>query len=284
MGGNYWQDNGDGTFTRLNQSVFIGYSYLDLYLMGFLAEQDVPDFFLIENFGGVANPIVSGNRLNLTVGNVIAHNGPRLPSFENSQKDFNMGFVGIVQNQQLPSLMLLERMAGVRQEWLEFWPIATGGVSTMTSSPYSTSDFTINAGLNDAWVSADAALQGFFFTVFPDFELFFLAMFTFDSVPPGPGIPPAVFGAADQRWLSGLGAYSGDSVTINVELTSGGIFNASDPLATQESGYGTITIVFINCNEAVLTYNFPSVGLSGQMTLTRAAPDNVSLCEILSAP
>jgi hypothetical protein len=93
--------------------------------------------------------------------------------------------------------------------------------------------FTINAGLNDAWVSADAPLQGFFITVFEVLEAVFLSWFTFDSISPGDGVT-AVFGAADQRWVTGLGIYSGDSVTINVELTSGGIFNGSVPLATQE--------------------------------------------------
>ena len=141
----------------------------------------------------------------------------------------------------------------------------------------------INAGMNDAWVSADAPFQGFFFTVFPDLGLLFMALFTFDSVPPGPGVPPAVFGAIDQRWVSGLGSYSGNSVTMEVELTSGGIFNASDPLASQESGYGTITIVFINCNEALLTYDFPGLMLSGKMTLTRVLEDNILLCQALNA-
>ena len=141
--------------------------------------------------------------------------------------------------------------------------------------------FQINAGLNDAWVSADASLQGLIFTVYEDLGLFFLSWFTFDFLPPDTGVT-AVFGAADQRWVSGLGAYSGDSVTINVELTSGGVFNASDPMATQEGNYGTITIVFINCNEAMLTYEFPLAELSGQMTLTRAVPDNVALCEALA--
>jgi len=108
-------------------------------------------------------------------------------------------------------------------------------------------------------------------------------MFTFDSVPPGPGVPPAVFGTNDQRWVSGLGAYSGNSVTIDVELTSGGIFNASDPLATQQPAYGTITIVFNYCIEALLSYDFPRLMLSGQMTLTRAVPDNAVLCETLAA-
>ncbi len=143
-------------------------------------------------------------------------------------------------------------------------------------------DFTINAGLNDAWVSADAALQGFFFTVYPDLGLFFLSWFTFDSALPDESVL-ATFGAPDQRWVTGLGAYSGNSVTINVELTSGGIFNALEPLANQQPGYGTITIVFVSCNEAILTYDFPSTGLSGQMTLARAVPDNVVICEALSA-
>ena len=111
----------------------------------------------------------------------------------------------------------------------------------------------------------------------------FLSGFTFDSVPPDDGVS-AVFGAADQRWVSGAGAYSGNSVTINVELTSGGIFNGATPLAGQQTGYGIITVVFINCNEALLTYNFPSLGLSGEMTLKRVLPDNVALCEILAAP
>jgi hypothetical protein len=139
----------------------------------------------------------------------------------------------------------------------------------------------INAGLNDAWVSADAPFQGLFFTVFPDLELFFLSWFTFDSELPGGGVT-AEFGAADQRWVTGAGFYAGDSVTLNVELTSGGIFNGAIPEATQESAYGTITIEFISCNEAILTYNFPSVGLSGQMTLTRVLNDNIALCESLS--
>jgi hypothetical protein len=142
--------------------------------------------------------------------------------------------------------------------------------------------FFINAGLNDAWVSADAPFQGLFFTVFPDLGLFFLSWFTFDSVIPG-GAATAVFGAVDQRWVTASGFFAGDTVTLNVELTSGGVFNGSVPSATQQPGYGTITIEFIDCDTAILTYNFPSVGLSGQMTLSRVVPDNVPLCEMLNA-
>jgi hypothetical protein len=142
--------------------------------------------------------------------------------------------------------------------------------------------FVINAGLNDAWVNEDAPKQGFFFTVFPDLSFFFAAWFTFDSVIPDESAT-AVFGAPDQRWVTASGTYSGDSVSLNVELTSGGIFNASDPEAEQTFGYGTIVIKFVNCNKAEVTYDFPSLGLSGQMILTRAAPVNVPLCEALNA-
>ena len=144
--------------------------------------------------------------------------------------------------------------------------------------------FQINAGLNDAWVHDGAPFQGFFFTVFPVQGFFFLSWFTFDSVPPGESVT-AVFGAAGQRWVTGGSGYSGDTVTISLELTFGGNFNSNDPTADQQADYGTITIVFINCNEALLTYNFPSLGLMGQMTLTRAVADtdNVALCNALNA-
>ena len=60
------------------------------------------------------------------------------------------------------------------------------------------SDFIINAGLNDAWVNSEAALQGMFITAFPDLKIIFLAWFTFDSVQPSDGAV-AGFGATGQR-------------------------------------------------------------------------------------
>ena len=134
MGGDNGKENGDDTLSSTVDFGGPGYYYLDLYLMGLLAEQDVPDFFLIENLD-TSGGAITGNRVSLTIGDYIAENGPRLPAFEDSQKEFNIAFVGIVQNGELPSLMMIERMTGIQQVWLDYWPIATGGVSTMTSSP-----------------------------------------------------------------------------------------------------------------------------------------------------
>ena len=143
--------------------------------------------------------------------------------------------------------------------------------------------FSLNAGINDAWVSASAPFQGFFFTFYESLNILFLAWITFDSEVPAPETL-AVFGAPDQRWASGAGEVTRDSVTVNVELTSGGVFNSADPVANQTPGYGTITITFFSCRKAVLSYSFPDLELMGWMTLTRALPHNEPLCEALIAP
>lgn len=159
----------------------------------------------------------------------------------------------------------------------------TGQPARASSPPHQlTADetFRINAGLNDAWVNADAAFQGMFVTVLPDQNLIFAAWFTFDSETPSDNIS-AVIGAPDQRWITALGSYDGNSAILNAELTSGGQFNTSDPIATQDSSYGTIALEFSDCNMASVDFDFPSAGESGSFTMQRVVTDNVSLCEEL---
>ena len=38
---------------------------------------------------------------------------------------------------------------------------------------------------------------------------------------------------------------------------------------------------FSDCNTAVITYDIPSVGLSGEVPIERIVQDNVTLCESL---
>jgi endonuclease I len=141
--------------------------------------------------------------------------------------------------------------------------------------------FSINAGLNDAWVSADAPFQGMFITVFPKLGLVFLAWFTFDNEVPVGG-PLATFGANDQRWSTAVGSFDGNRAELKAELTSGGIFNGSDPLATQSPNYGTMILTFTSCNAGTVEYNFPDQSLSGTMPITRVIDSNVIFCESLA--
>src|SRR5205085_7113161 len=87
MGGGFWQDNFDGTFTQLDDDYYVpatGWSYLDLYLMGLITAQEVPDFFILRNItpqGRDANGhlIVKADRTKVTIQDVIAVEGLRLP-------------------------------------------------------------------------------------------------------------------------------------------------------------------------------------------------------------
>ena len=154
-------------------------------------------------------------------------------------------------------------------------------VYRISDGPFVEPGFEMNAGLNDAWVNPDAPFQGLFVTVFPELGLVFIAWFTFDSVPASGG--EAVFGAADQRWVTALGAIEGHRAVLEAELTSGGVFNDSDPLATQQPSYGMITLEFEDCSSGAVSYDFPGPGLSGAFTIERPLDSNVALCEALSA-
>jgi len=143
MGGGVWQDNFDGTFTQLDDDYYVpatGWSYLDLYLMGLIAPGEVPDFFILRNLvqtGKDANghPIFKADRTKVTIQDVIAAEGPRLPDVDHSQKKFNTGIVVMVEHGKNPSRELLERAEGIRLRWMDYWETTTGHRATMTTNP-----------------------------------------------------------------------------------------------------------------------------------------------------
>jgi hypothetical protein len=128
MGGSVWQDNFDGTYTQLDDDYYVpatGYSYLDLYLMGLISSAEVPDFFILQNLvaaGKDANghSIFKADRTRVTIQDVIAAEGPRLPDVDHSQKKFNTGIVVVVEHGHRPSLELLERANGIRERWIDY--------------------------------------------------------------------------------------------------------------------------------------------------------------------
>jgi hypothetical protein len=136
--------------------------------------------------------------------------------------------------------------------------------------------FVINNGLNDAWFDAQTPGQGFFITVFPNRGEVFLAWFTYDTERP-PEDVAAVLGDAGHRWLTAFGTYSGKLASLVIELTEGGVFDSAEP-APGQTEYGTIEIEFIDCNNAIIRYDIPSLGLMGEIPITRIALDNVMDC------
>ena len=118
-----------------------GYSYLELYLMGLIAAAEVPDFFIVrplERIGADTNgrPIFKGQRMRITIQDVIAAEGPRLPDVNHSQRHFNTGIVVIVEHGQTPSAELINRANGIRRQWIDYWAITTGRRASMTVDPH----------------------------------------------------------------------------------------------------------------------------------------------------
>lgn len=143
MGGGVWQDNFDGTFTQLDDDYYVpatGYSYLDLYLMGLISPAEVPDFFILRNLapaGKDANghPIFKADRTKVTIQEVIAAEGPRMPDVDHSQRKFNTGIVVVVEHGKSPSPELVERANAIRKQWIDYFETTTGRRTVMTADP-----------------------------------------------------------------------------------------------------------------------------------------------------
>jgi len=137
--------------------------------------------------------------------------------------------------------------------------------------------FLINAAISDAWFNPATDGQGFFIIVWPGIDFVFLSWFTFDTERP-PGDVTAILGDPGQRWLTAQGPFTGDTATLDVFVSSGGTFDSPTPEVTTVQD-GTITIKWTGCNAGVLSYNIPSLQLTGDIPIERIVLDNVPACE-----
>jgi hypothetical protein len=143
MGGGVWQDNLDGTYTQLDDDYYVpatGYSYLDLYLMGLISPAEVPDFFILKDLAPAGkdineHPMFKAERTKVTIQDVIAAEGPRVPDVDHSQRNFNTGIVLVVEHGKTPTPDLVERADAIRRQWIMYWEKTTGGRASMTTVP-----------------------------------------------------------------------------------------------------------------------------------------------------
>ncbi len=150
--GHDWTDNNDGTFTATPHSEF-QYSDLDLYLMGLMPAQEVEPWFLIENphdcvdsakddkscapasaFGFQAETYtVSGDRRDFTIDDIIDFEGPRVPSYADSPKNFDISFLLIKRPDEVLCDDELEAIEAVIERSIEMWEEQTQGRGTLTN-------------------------------------------------------------------------------------------------------------------------------------------------------
>ena len=140
----------------------------------------------------------------------------------------------------------------------------------------------INPGMSDAWYDPSTNGQGFFIHVFPEVQQMFVGWFTFDTERPSDN-QPAIIGEPGHRWLTAQGPYEGNTAELTIYLTKGGRFDTGQHEAEIDSAvYGTMTVEFSGCDEALLSYEITALGLAGGLPVVRVAPENVSLCEAFS--
>ncbi|MES2643136.1 MAG: MYXO-CTERM sorting domain-containing protein [Myxococcota bacterium] len=141
MEGNTWLDNGDGTWTTENDGVST-YSDLDLYLMGLVGPDEVgPQSLLLvdeaeataagieaastpeylNRYSGGNNVTLAGTPVSFTVDDIIAAEGARIPSVEDSPKDFRMAFLVLVLSEDTFGEAEIAEIDEVRRTWEADW-------------------------------------------------------------------------------------------------------------------------------------------------------------------
>jgi len=141
MYGNRWRDNGDGTYTSVGMRD--NFSQLDLYLMGLAGRDEVAPMTLL------VVPEVDAKRLpetgvtisatpkTVTIDDIIAAEGPRSPSVEDSQKDFRFAFIYLVRPGEEVDAAQLAALESIRREVGTRFNVLTKGRATvnMTLDP-----------------------------------------------------------------------------------------------------------------------------------------------------
>ena len=80
--------------------------------------------------------------------------------------------------------------------------------------------------------------------------------------------------------MTAQGPFEGDTATLQVNISYGGVFDSPEPVVPDPTPSGTMTITWHDCTSATLTYDIPSAG-QGEIPLQRIVEDNVVLCESL---
>jgi hypothetical protein len=136
MFGSKWDDLPDGRL-QTGGSTSWGYSPLDLYLMGLIPADSVPDFFYVADRPDQGQPCVTGSnptpgrKRTVSVRQIIAAEGPRNPDVTRSQKQFRTAFVLLVRPGSVPAREQLATLDRLRLNWGRDFPRYTGGRATM---------------------------------------------------------------------------------------------------------------------------------------------------------
>ncbi len=153
MEGNQIVDRGQGQGSQrfITSEVTDRFSALDRYLMGFLGANDVPPMFYVKNPVSVVPPrsstslpsfqptVFDGTRWDFALDDLIAANGPRVPSVYQSQKVHRLAFILVSDSQrQHPATQeQIAMLQSLHDAWVPYFNELTGGQAWAVTNPQS---------------------------------------------------------------------------------------------------------------------------------------------------
>lgn len=128
-GGNYWQENPDGTFTAMEKPYHFptGLAALDLYVMGLLPANQVPDTFMLANIVPLGNGRVRATKVPVRISDIISAMGPRQPSADQAQRRFTLGVYLLHEPGRQPDPAMLKRTKELSAAIAKHFNLITGG-------------------------------------------------------------------------------------------------------------------------------------------------------------
>jgi hypothetical protein len=140
--------------------------------------------------------------------------------------------------------------------------------------------FNITLAMAGSWYFPDTTGQGFLIDIFDTANRMFLAWFTYDLERPSNDVT-ALIGDPGHRWITAVGPFQGDTANLNINWSSGMIFDAaSPPVSTNQDG--TLKVEFSNCFTGTVTYDLGASGRTGVVPIERIANDAVPFCESMT--
>jgi hypothetical protein len=127
MGGYLYEPRADGAFIRRPDWVpAMGLSALDLYVMGLIPPEEVPDTFLLTNTKETAPDVFTGEKVPIRIADIVKASGPRTPPAASSPREFKLGMY-LLYDGRKPRPEKVAQLQAIEKMLSRYFTVATGG-------------------------------------------------------------------------------------------------------------------------------------------------------------